>query len=594
MYRLIRLSSVIAIATWTLFSSIACTSEYDDTSLWEAIKKQEARISALEAICAKINSDLSALSSIVDVFASGDVVTSVTPVILGGKEVGYTITFLKNPPVTVMNGRDGTDGRDGIDGKDGTVPRIGLGQDEDGNWYWMIDGTWLRDSSGNRIRANGKDGTDGKDGADGKNGTDGKDGADGKDGTDGSDGADGEDGEDGRTPQIRIEEGWWCISYDDGTTWERIGKVNEYADEHSCGLIDSLVDAEDRLTINLTDGSVIVLPKCRPTPSLAVILDLSDRRISAGETVSVKYSVSGACGTTKVKALAQGGWKAVVLPSGTPSEVAPGVDAVSDSGLISITAPDPFTDDETIILVSDSEGRMAMESISFEERTRSSYSMNARGDSLEIYVSDTSFLMVKVPGGSFEMGDDTQYESQGTSYGFTNPKHRVTLSRDYWIGIRPMDERMLAKFVSVDADLISYAGSEYQKNTKDFIHIGDVQSVLDGMRQDCGLSLRLPTEAEAEYAFLGGFSRGSTQVSDWMSYNQGWFSWGFDISADATDPTGPPSSTPMSWPADENSKTLEQGGYDSWYKVRKSSGSPHRRYTTRRYPIIVALDDDFI
>ena len=88
MYRLIRLSSVMAIATWTLFSSIACTSEYDDTSLWEAIKKQEARISALEAICAKINSDLAALSSIVDVFASGDVVTSVTPVILGGKEVG--------------------------------------------------------------------------------------------------------------------------------------------------------------------------------------------------------------------------------------------------------------------------------------------------------------------------------------------------------------------------------------------------------------------------------------------------------------------------------------------------------------------------
>ena len=200
MYRLIRLSSVMAIATWTLFSSIACTSEYDDTSLWEAIKKQEARISALEAICAKINSDLSALSSIVDVFASGDVVTSVTPVILGGKEVGYTITFLKNPPVTVMNGRDGTDGRDGIDGKDGTVPRIGLGQDEDGNWYWMIDGTWLRDSSGNRIRANGKDGTDGKGGADGKDGTDGKDGADGKDGTEGSDGADGVDGEDGRTP----------------------------------------------------------------------------------------------------------------------------------------------------------------------------------------------------------------------------------------------------------------------------------------------------------------------------------------------------------------------------------------------------------
>ena len=47
-------------------------------------------------------------------------------------------------------------------------------------------------------------------------GQDGKDGADGKDGKDGKNGA---DGKDGLVPKLKIENGYWYVSYDGGATW---------------------------------------------------------------------------------------------------------------------------------------------------------------------------------------------------------------------------------------------------------------------------------------------------------------------------------------------------------------------------------------
>ena len=67
---------------------------------------------------------------------------------------------------------------------------------------------------------NGTDGKDGENGKDGQDGADGKDGENGKDGADGKDGQDGADGKDGITPMVSInEEGYWEVSYDNGTTW---------------------------------------------------------------------------------------------------------------------------------------------------------------------------------------------------------------------------------------------------------------------------------------------------------------------------------------------------------------------------------------
>lgn len=96
--------------------------------------------------------------------------------------------------------------------------------DEDGYLYLIsyVDDTvhQLKDAEGKPISLKGDKGQDGS------NGQDGADGKDGQDGEDGKDGADGQDGKDGITPQLKIEDGYWYISYDNGT-WKQLGKATE-------------------------------------------------------------------------------------------------------------------------------------------------------------------------------------------------------------------------------------------------------------------------------------------------------------------------------------------------------------------------------
>jgi hypothetical protein len=101
-------------------------------------------------------------------------------------------------------------------------PVIGVAQDIDGVYYWTLNGEWLLDDNGNKLPVSGKDGQNGTNGSNGQDGTDGKD---GQDGEDGKDGADGQDGKDGITPQLKIEDGYWFISYDNGATWTQLDKA---------------------------------------------------------------------------------------------------------------------------------------------------------------------------------------------------------------------------------------------------------------------------------------------------------------------------------------------------------------------------------
>ena len=223
--------------------------------LWDAIDDLDVRVARLEELCKEMNTNITSLQTIVDVLQSNDFITSIVEIKKDGKVVGYTITFGKHDPITIYhgqngkdgqngaNGEDGQDGQNGADGKDGSTPVIGVAQDTDGVYYWTLNGEWLLDDNGNKLPVSGKDGkdgvngTDGKDGQDGEDGKDGQDGEDGKDGQDGEDGKDGQDGEDGKdgvdgqdgkdgiTPQLKIEDGYWFISYDNGATWTQLGKA---------------------------------------------------------------------------------------------------------------------------------------------------------------------------------------------------------------------------------------------------------------------------------------------------------------------------------------------------------------------------------
>ena len=216
------------IAAFLCLIAVGCSDDYDDSALTGRVDNLENRDASLEKRCEQMNSNIEAIQKLVDAAQNNISITSVTPLTEGGVNIGYTIKFTKGDPITIYHGQDGKDGQDGADGEDGAdgqngqdgiTPIIGVKQDTDGIYYWTLNGEWLTDEGGAKVKAVGMDGKDGQDGQDGADGEDGQDGADGQNGQDGK------DGQDGVSPQLKIEEGRWLLSMDNGASWQDLGQA---------------------------------------------------------------------------------------------------------------------------------------------------------------------------------------------------------------------------------------------------------------------------------------------------------------------------------------------------------------------------------
>ena len=231
-----------------LTTSLAFTScQFDDSDIWdkfgemeESIRDHEERISALEELCKQMNTNIEALQTIVAALEKRDYVTNVSEVRSNGEVIGYTISFAYSDTVTIYHGKDG------VNGKDGYTPQIGVMKDTDGIYYWTLDGEWLFDGKGNKIQANGVNGTNGSNGTDGTNGVD------------------------GITPCLKIENDYWLVSYDNGVTWQQLGKAtgedgtdgNDGVDgEDGDSIFKSVTQDDEYVYFNLADGTMITLPK---------------------------------------------------------------------------------------------------------------------------------------------------------------------------------------------------------------------------------------------------------------------------------------------------------------------------------------------
>lgn len=250
---------------------VSSCSKFDDSAIWDKLNEQEQtlndhekRIAALEELCKQMNTNINALQTLVEALEKRDYITNVSPVRKDGEVIGYTISFADSDTITIYHGENG---QDGADGKDGYTPQIGVMKDTDGIYYWTLDGEWLLDGKGNKIKAVGEDGRDGQDGTDGTNGSNG---SNGQDGQDGEDGTDGRDGVDGVTPRLKIENDYWYVSYDEGATWIELGRATgeDGADgsdgsdgEDGDSIFSSVTQDEEYVYFNLADGTLITLPK---------------------------------------------------------------------------------------------------------------------------------------------------------------------------------------------------------------------------------------------------------------------------------------------------------------------------------------------
>ena len=313
-----------------------CSDKYDDSALRNDLNDLENRVAKLEELCKQMNTNISSLQKIVEALQDNLSISKVEQI-----SDGYIIHFSDGSTATIKNGKNSED-----------APIIGVKKDTDGIYYWTLDGEWLTDEKGNKVKAQG---TDGKDGVDGEDGNDGVDGEDGVDGTNGK------DGKDGITPQLKIENGRWMLSMDNGKTWTDIGQATG-ADgtdgedgvdgkDGTNGIFKSVREDDDNVYFTLEDDSVITIPKS-DNSKFAIAFDTTDIAIlNGGESKTISYTITDATENTVVKAIAQDGWKVKVNATST------------DKGTITITAPNPIVESEILVFANDGSYRTVMVSL---------------------------------------------------------------------------------------------------------------------------------------------------------------------------------------------------------------------------------------
>lgn len=205
-----KLMKRIAILCLCLCSLILSSCHKD---IWDKLDDHERRIARLEALCNQYNTTISSLQQLVQALQSERRIKDVVPVMENGVIVGYAITFTKGDPLTIYNGKNGQDGH---------TPIVGVRQDSDNAWYWTVDGEWLLDSKGGKIRA---------------------------------------DAAQGVTPKLKLEEEYWWVSYDEGSSWTKLGKaVSEGSDD---SMFREVRQDDKNVYFVLTNGQTITIPRVK-------------------------------------------------------------------------------------------------------------------------------------------------------------------------------------------------------------------------------------------------------------------------------------------------------------------------------------------
>lgn len=313
----------------------------------------------LDELCEEMNTNISSLQKMVDVLRTADYIESIVPIVENGEEIGFVITFTESGSVTIYHGKDGVDG---APGKDGHVPVVGVRQGEDGVWFWTIDGNWMLDSDGNKIPSEGV------------------------------------------LPQLKVEDEYWHVSYDNGKTWTRFGKaVGEDGVDGAPGadgepgkdgdaMFSSVTVGSTEVEFVLADGTTFIIPFYG---KIGIEFALVDGEVGAlpGSQIEVGYTLTGASEQTKVSASSDGNYSVLVKSTS------------KDAGKLLITCPDPYVDGYVNVIIADNNGYYDLHVINFYENKIEfskglQYTVPAEGGSVKIPFSSNFGYTMNITSGS--------------------------------------------------------------------------------------------------------------------------------------------------------------------------------------------------
>ncbi len=201
-------------------------------------KDLKDRVSVLEDKVAKleeqVNKNVDSIEQLIEAAKNAVTITSVAEA-----ENGYTITFSDGKVATITNGEDAV------------APTIGF-KEIDGVFYWTVNGELIK-NGGENVPVTGKDGVDGK------------------------------------TPQFKIENGVWKVSFD-GETWEDVPVTGTVA--------PTLVMTETDTEYVFTLGENVI--KIAKYFDFAIKAETEVNFGFAGDVIEFNYTLTGADETTYV------------------------------------------------------------------------------------------------------------------------------------------------------------------------------------------------------------------------------------------------------------------------------------------------------
>ena len=256
-----------------------------------------AAFDRLNTLCSQMNSNLEGISSILEALDGAKYIKSVSTITENGKEIGYMLTLSDNTTIKLYHGKDGAEGQGGGNGQ---TPAIGVKQDTDNIWYWTLDGDWLLDDQGNKVKASG---------------TDGEDGAQGPQGPQGPQGGPGAAGKDGVTPQLKIENDYWYVSLDKGENWTKLGKATGEDGSDGDSFFKSVTEDNNYVYLTLDDDTVFKLSK---STVLDIMFDSAERiSLAAGIQTTISYEVTSSLIPVTVSIITSSDIKAKANPAST-------------------------------------------------------------------------------------------------------------------------------------------------------------------------------------------------------------------------------------------------------------------------------------
>ena len=133
----------------------------------------------------QLNTNFKSLNDIVVGIQNNDYITGYTPIVdpQTNEEIGYTLHFKKSGDITIYHGKTG---------QDGVAPDISIQEHPKYGLCWTYNGEFIIDPGTGKPVALPSDGKNGKDGV---------------------------------SPKLKIEDGKWWVSYNNGSSWTSLGQA---------------------------------------------------------------------------------------------------------------------------------------------------------------------------------------------------------------------------------------------------------------------------------------------------------------------------------------------------------------------------------